>query len=430
MKKILIASCLCGMLFANTACDNYDDIFPQKYEKILSLKTSGEQDLTLYKTGDATEYSITVIKSGSKPTLTANAKIDRMADSEFQTYISERGLNYVALPADCYSFNMTDLDFTSDETYKIIKLSINTDKVDELMLNASADQEYVLPIAVTSQTDSILADKDFLILKPEVITPTLSFKGTTTAGTLTKYIDQAGGTISIPVGLQIDNQWDFSCKIAVDESTTTLDNFEIVNDQINFTKGNDGVVQVRISSMSHISGVIGLKITEIVGKDGFNIEETPLQLTVSINKYPLKESMLSSNAIEPSEGSLANLLDGDVGTYFHSAWSVTVEGNHYVQVTLPATFAKKFSFSYTNRQANGNAALAWFDLYVGADENSLKLYKSFDWEQDGLPSGGAEVYTSPEFDLDSPVKVLRFTSKGNWTGGQYFVWSEFSLFGF
>lgn len=430
MKKILIASCLCGMLFANIACDSYDDIFPQKYEKILSLKTSGEQDLTLYKTGDVTDYSITLIKAGSKPTLTANAKIDRMGDSEFQKYISERGLNYVALPADCYSFNMTDLDFSSEETYKIIKLSINTDRVDEIMQNASPNQEYVLPIAVTSQTDSILAEKDYLILKPAVITPTLSFKGTTTTGTLTKYVDQTGGTISIPIGLQIDNQWDFSCKVAIDETTTTLDNFEIVNDKIDFTKGNNGAVQIRVSAMSHISGVIGLKISEIIGKDGFDIDATPLKLTISINKYPLKESMLSSNATEPSEGSLANLLDGDVGTYFHSAWSVSIAEDHYVQVTLPTALSKVCSFSYTNRQANGNAALAWFDLYVGADENSLKLYKKYDWEKDGLPGGGAEVYTSPEITLDTPVKVLRFVSKGNWTGEKFFVWSEFSLFGF
>jgi len=90
--------------------------------------------------------------------------------------------------------------------------------------------------------------------------------------------------------------------------------------------------------------------------------------------------MLSSNAIEPSEGSLANLLDGDIGTYFHSAWSVSIADKHYVQVKLPVS-TKTFRFTYTNRSNNGNAALAWFNLYTGTNENNLQLYKRFAWDE-------------------------------------------------
>ena len=36
MKHISIALCLCGMILMNTSCDNYDDTYPQEYEKILS----------------------------------------------------------------------------------------------------------------------------------------------------------------------------------------------------------------------------------------------------------------------------------------------------------------------------------------------------------------------------------------------------------
>ena len=78
MKHISIALCLCGMILMNTSCDNYDDTYPQEYEKILSLQTTGEQAVDLYKTGEATNYSITVIKSGSQPTLTASAHIGAM----------------------------------------------------------------------------------------------------------------------------------------------------------------------------------------------------------------------------------------------------------------------------------------------------------------------------------------------------------------
>ena len=33
MKHISIALCLCGMILMNTSCDNYDDTYPQEYEK-------------------------------------------------------------------------------------------------------------------------------------------------------------------------------------------------------------------------------------------------------------------------------------------------------------------------------------------------------------------------------------------------------------
>ena len=52
MKHISIALCLCGMILMNTSCDNYDDTYPQEYEKILSLQTIGEQAVDLYKTGE------------------------------------------------------------------------------------------------------------------------------------------------------------------------------------------------------------------------------------------------------------------------------------------------------------------------------------------------------------------------------------------
>lgn len=38
MKHISIALCLCGMILMNTSCDNYDDTYPQEYEKYYHCK--------------------------------------------------------------------------------------------------------------------------------------------------------------------------------------------------------------------------------------------------------------------------------------------------------------------------------------------------------------------------------------------------------
>lgn len=426
MKHISIALCLCGMILMNTSCDNYDDTYPQEYEKILSLQTTGEQAVDLYKTGEATNYSITVIKSGSNPTLTASAHIGAMDAANFEQYISERGLNYVAMPADCYSFNMEDLDYSSAETYKIINLQLNTSEIDRFEQTLEEGQTCVLPIMLTSTSDSILADKNTLILKPEVIIPSLSVTESS-SGTVTKYLPQSGGTISLSLGLQVENQWSFTCKVAIDEATTTLQGATLASDIISFEPGNTSSVQVNIPKFTQTSGNVGIKILEINGKDGFEFNPDPFILVASVEKYNLTTDMLSSNATEPSEGSLANLLDGDVGTYFHSAWSVSVADKHYVQVKLPVS-TKTFRFTYTNRSNNGNAALAWFNLYTGATENNLQLDKRFAWDVDNLPSGAAGVYVSPDITIDNAASTLRFECEQNWTGGSFFVWSEFSLF--
>lgn len=87
---------------------------------------------------------------------------------------------------------------------------------------------------LTSTSDSILADKNTLVLKPEIITPSLSVTESS-SGTVTKYLPQSGGTIALDLGLQVENQWNFTCKVAIDETTTTLEGATLVSDIISFT---------------------------------------------------------------------------------------------------------------------------------------------------------------------------------------------------
>ena len=159
---------------------------------------------------------------------------------------------------------------------------------------------------LTSTSDSILADKNTLVLKPEIITPSLSVTESS-SGTVTKYLSQSGGIIDLALGLQVENQWNFTCKVAIDETTTTLEGATLVSDIISFEPGNTSSVQVNIPKFTKTSGNVGIKILEINGKDGFEFDTNPFILVASVEKYSLTADMLSSNAIEPSEGSLANL---------------------------------------------------------------------------------------------------------------------------
>ena len=64
-------------------------------------------------------------------------------------------------------------------------------------------------------------------------------------------------------------------------------------------------------------------------------------------------SQLSSNAIEPKEGSLAALIDNNLTTYFHSTWSQNnaTGAKHYLQVDLNDAY-KQIALKYSKRQVN------------------------------------------------------------------------------
>lgn len=436
MKKKYTSSLLLGgIVLAAVACQDIDEdkYYQQEYHKILYLKESGEIDATLYQTGQPTDYSVTIVKAGSDPTLTAAVRFAPMSQADLDFYCASRGTDYRACPASCYELSEQEFAFGPDDRYKKTNLILKTSEIDAL-LKADPDVDYVLPFTLTSEKDSINAEMNLLILRPTVVVPVVSFQET---GVVNEYMAKEGKTLEIPLQLQLDNQWDFTCRVKVDPSALDGTVYEAMpagsytlenNGEVNFTDGSNGILKVKVNPLAQASGVIPLRIESIDGMD-FDIDPEPVLIRVSIDKYPLTAAMLSSNAQEPTEGSLAALLDGDVTSYFHSAWSVSVADPHYVQVALPEAI-RSFWFSYTNRQANGNAALAWFDVKVSNDGENFTTLKNFDWETDKLPGGAAGVYESPALTGRTPFKYIRFTMTGNnWTGGKFFVWSEFSLYG-
>jgi len=76
-------------------------------------------------------------------------------------------------------------------------------------------------------------------------------------------------------------------------------------------------------------------------------------LTGAGDTITLAESNFSTNAEESSEGSIANICDGNTSTYFHSMWSAAPnpEAFHHLKVTFPeAMDSFKFSFDSRNER--------------------------------------------------------------------------------
>lgn len=116
----------------------------------------------------------------------------------------------------------------------------------------------------------------------------------------------------------------------------------------------------------------------------------PEEYTIaSSSPIALTASMLSTNAQEPSEGPIENLLDGSTTTFFHSSWSSTI-WPAYIQIDLDAP-VNAFSFWYRNR-ANANGKPSIIEIYGSNDASNFTLLETIN---SGLPAGSGAEYTSP-----------------------------------
>jgi hypothetical protein len=162
------------------------------------------------------------------------------------------------------------------------------------------------------------------------------------------------------------------------------------------------------------SAVLGMKAVSGIA---------PIVVTVIKNKIPVIADQLSTNAQEPTEGAIKNLLDGSLDTYFHTAWSVSIPGPHWMQVDLKKTISN-FQFYFGNRN-NGSNKPQTVDLMGSVDGTNWQLIQTI---SQGLPTGAKSEYTSPTINATTPFSMLRLVVQKTNTSSVYFTMSEFSVY--
>ena len=159
------------------------------------------------------------------------------------------------------------------------------------------------------------------------------------------------------------------------------------------------------------------------------------------SEVELTADMLSTNAPTNHSDHLANMLDGDHNTIFHSTWG---SGNYtplawysdasygdgasewpYLEIALPEPLYR-LQFSYTTRNSGSYAPLGLI-LQGSNDGIQWKDIRSFNVSDDDLPTTQDATYTSPDINLGGAYQRLRLQL----TAAQhknYLVFSEFSLY--
>ena len=140
-------------------------------------------------------------------------------------------------------------------------------------------------------------------------------------------------------------------------------------------------------------------------------------------------SQYSSNAVQTTEGAIANLLDGEYSTYFHSSYTNAPAADHYLQAQLTEP-TQKFRFYYKKRHNNNNNRPTEIVISASNDGTSFDAIRIIN---EGLPTSETVLdYLSDEIDLGAEYKYVRFTitatnNNGQANGHVFFTFSEFYM---
>ena len=219
IKNIWLAGGLLLLAACNESEYDLENLVPAEYHKILYVNNSGKQELTLFDTEEDNTYSFSVFKAGSDPYQTASVDVNVLSQEEVDSEYSQlEGVSYKVLSTDCYSLGTTHLDFSVDDRYKLVDIALKPQQVKALMAT-DPESVWVLPLHVTSESDSINANKDELFLQiMDVIMPALGFTSTSVTVDQYNYGSAPDLNKNIGIGLDTDNKWDITGQLVVDEA--------------------------------------------------------------------------------------------------------------------------------------------------------------------------------------------------------------------
>jgi len=158
----------------------------------------------------------------------------------------------------------------------------------------------------------------------------------------------------------------------------------------------------------------------VVAKSGI----APATETITTTKLVLTESQLSTNNQEPSEGPIANIIDGDSNSFFHTRWSSPqISMPQYIQVDLDEP-VDDFQFYYQNR--NGSQVGAEIlEVQISVDGENWETISTI---STGLPSSSQGEFTSAIFEPGHTFTYFRYNVLQTYNSKNYFNMAEFELY--
>ncbi len=190
----------------NDINDDYDDLVPEEYDKILSFKNAGNVDVEMSVAERAHVYTMNVLKGG----IHIDRAVDALFEVETQEYVDveyneRQGFNYKVLSADMYRVTDYRLRIPAGRSGLGAQVTFDAPRIyAEMMKDENKGKEFVLPVRLTALADSVNSSSDEIIMHCSVKPAVVSFINERQSVTLPANEEQASFTIDVQKSGEID----------------------------------------------------------------------------------------------------------------------------------------------------------------------------------------------------------------------------------
>lgn len=425
-----IKTLLFTALVLMAACDdseyNLENIVPDEYHKILYVKDSGKQQVTLYDVEDDYIHTLSIIQAGSDPNQTAKANIRVLSQAEVDTKYSEpEAVNYKVLAQEAYTLGDTEVNFSVSDRYKLVKIALKPQTIKGIM-ESDPTATWVLPLEVISETDSINSKKNELFMQlTGVVSPSLGFTDPTFKIKEYGYGSVSAFTEKIEISLDVDNKWDLEWDLSIDEAYVTSYNtangtsFRLLPAEVyTLPEGNKMSIAPGTTSSKLEIPVKGAELqpgdyllpVRISNISMFEISSSkelyPLAIRILGKKLDRSSWTAEANTEEPNGEGANNgvarcILDDNLSTYWHSQWqggSIAPPHELIVDAGKEYTFSQ---FGMVQRQDPNNKDTKAGEFYISSDKQNWTKVGNFAMKQ---------IYEAQTFGI-TPTKGRYFKIK-------------------
>ena len=346
MKLIMAAV---PFLMLSSCEENMEDLFPSEYQKVLSIKNSGQSSLVMASAAESYSVDIIVLKGGGNPSSDSEMSFRVMTDDEVSEEWNWTSSQVETIGAEGFEIgNGDNIVIPEGESYSKISLVLHPSAIAGMTKQDS--EIWILPLVLESGTDNVNQDMNKLLYTIDLRDLTLEW-GDFQEETRTVEITYLEQQVPLTMVMAYAEANEMTFTAALDDSRAG----ELV-ETFNASHGTDYAVLPSSSfstpEFSFAPGVEESTQTITLSRKGLESDRTyllPLDFTVSAEAVSKSEEMkylivtnpkYSMEDVDQTTFSIAftnsetgwgwvasNLIDGEVGNGVTSAWSSKYDGD-------------------------------------------------------------------------------------------------------
>ena len=347
MKKYLIIMAVPLMMLSSCE-ENMEDLFPSEYQKVLSIKNSGQSSLVMASTSESYVVDIIVLKGGGNPSSDSEMSFRLMTDDEVAEEWNWSPSQVEIIGEEGFEIEGGDnIVIPADESYRRISLTLHPSVIAAMTKQDS--ETWILPLVLESSTDNVNQDMNKMLYTLDLRDLALEWDDFQDE-TMTVEITYLERQVPLTMVMAYAEANEFTFTATLDDSRTD----ELVT-AFNASHGTDYLAlpasALSAPEFSFAPGIKESSRTVTLSRTGLESDRTyllPLDFTVSDDAVSKSKEMkylivtnpkYSMEDVDQTKFSIAfvnsetgwgwqasNLIDGETNTFGASAWSSKYDG--------------------------------------------------------------------------------------------------------